>query len=60
MDRCDRCCARARYEWWKAEGRRTVALCGHHSKQHGAALVAAGFLALPALEDADHPRSMAG
>jgi hypothetical protein len=37
-------------QWWKAEGRRLVRLCGHHSREHGPALVAAGYLAMGRLD----------
>ena len=40
-ERCDRCGARAAMLYLTAE--QELALCGHHSRQHGPGLKAAGF-----------------
>lgn len=47
MDRCDRCCARAR-AWWAPLttdlDERALMLCAHHGAEHAEALVAAGWV----------------
>ena len=46
MGTCDaKCPAHAQVAWWRAEGRRELTLCQHHSDQHGPALIAAGYTA---------------
>ena len=41
---CDRCHVRARWEWWGAEGQRTLWLCHHHNTRHADALEDAGWI----------------
>lgn len=58
VNRCDRCRAAWAVEWWKPEGRHHLLLCGHHHRQHGPGLVAAGFVAMTRLDegaDTVHP-----
>lgn len=47
MDRCDRCCARARV-WWAPLttdlDERALMLCTDHSAEHAEALVDAGWV----------------
>lgn len=50
MGSCDRCCQNAVHEWWNPNGRSRLAMCGHHSREHGPALTAQGFTALPVLD----------
>ena len=45
-ERCDRCCQRAVAEWWNPVNKGTLTLCGHHSYEQGAPLVADGWVSI--------------
>lgn len=57
MDRCDRCCARARV-WWAPLAtdldERALMLCHHHSAEHAEALVDAGWVLVAEMEAVAH------
>ena len=45
-DTCDRCCQRSVAEWWHPRIKLTLQYCGHHGYEHGAALVAEGWVSV--------------
>ena len=54
--RADCCIARTVTIWWRSETKAEIAMCGHHSRQHGPALTAAGYIEIPVLgAEADQP-----
>lgn len=42
---CDCCCQNARVEWLNDTGRVRLAMCWHHSREHGPRLMAEGLSA---------------
>jgi hypothetical protein len=45
MPHCDRCIAHWTTRWWRPRDKAELALCDHHSREHGPTLTATGFQA---------------